>query len=188
MYEISVQEALQGKEICKLFPLTPTASGDVLGVFGSVPNAYSSRFGIPSLSKSAAIVVSPVKISAAVNLVPCQIEKGVGGTTPWPLAPIFPVPDVESEKTDTVPPYACMAVGLNVTVKFCVSPAAIDPPDQLPLNPVGYVMTDTVRRELPVLPIVNVFAAVEFTVTLPNVRLPLTAIIRVGNGPISTAG
>ena len=73
---MSVQLALQGKVTCSLFPTTFTVTGDVFVAFGFVPNAYSTRFGKPSWSKSAVGVVRPVAMSSTVNLLPCQVAYG----------------------------------------------------------------------------------------------------------------
>ena len=73
---MSVQAASQGNEICKLLPLTFTATGETLAAVGSVANAYSSMFGRPSLSKSVVMAVMPVAISALVNLPACHVEYG----------------------------------------------------------------------------------------------------------------
>ena len=73
---MSVQPASQRKEICILFEETFGAMPAVWGAFGFFPNAYSSRFGSPSWSKSVVRVVNPVAMSPAVNLLACHVAYG----------------------------------------------------------------------------------------------------------------
>ena len=107
-------------------------------------------------------------------------------TVPVPEALMVSVPLVLSLFTVIVPLYVVTATGLNVTVTFVASPAAIVPL-QAPLNPAGYVMSVTVSVVLPRLVIVSVAVAVCPVVTFPNARFSFSPMILVTACPVPEA-
>jgi hypothetical protein len=81
-----------------------------------------------------------------------------------------------------VPLYVCAAVGTNWIVTVCVPPAAIVPLVQFAANTLNPVVIETplmVNVAFPVFAIVNASVGWPPTWTLPNARLPLSAMMRV---------
>src|SRR5215467_8174013 len=81
-----------------------------------------------------------------------------------------------------VPLYVCAAVGTNWIVTVCALPAAIVPLVQFAANTLSPVVIETplmVNVAFPVFAIVNASVGWPPTWTLPNARLPLSAMMRV---------